>query len=144
MRFSFEIVVYIKNHGGCDWLEEQAHNGETVNSLSRKFYCARETFKKALNELGVNYQYIRKQTSRGKPKRCLHFYNDNNTGFYNLSKYEKDGTFRYHYYTDDGVRGQLRSNDLLELEDTVISEGYDWFIIDEAKANKTLKDEGLI
>ena len=72
----------------------------------------------------------------------------NTTGFYRVQKVTDKSlaqgySYQYKCY-EDGKRFRVQNKSIAQLKKRVLSLGLDWFVIDEEKAEKTLKKESIL
>ena len=61
----------------------------------------------------------------------------NSTGFLRVNRIKNKKRWKYQYYDDEGNRKRITRKKLSDLEKEVKSQGLDWIIIDEIKAQKS-------
>ena len=72
----------------------------------------------------------------------------NTTGFYRVTKvkqekYKKGFSWLYRYYNEDNEQKSLSSTDLKKLEQKVLLNNLEWYIINEENAKQSLRDDRI-
>lgn len=132
-NFDFILITYCSEEE-LDELEQHyiakyktmdrnnGYNRDSGGSFSRKL--SDESIKKMSKTLSVN---------------------KNSVGFYRVYKQGKKDSIQgfqwcYRYYDLEGKKNQIRSINLMEVKEKVLSEGLDWFVVDQELANKSIKE----